>query len=578
MKQTSMINKKLILCLLFWIPVTVFAQVVDYNRQYFNAKQLFREGKYNLAMEAFKPLIPYATNNQFSEYAAFYYALAAHNQGYNAVAKDMFNQLKTLHPDWDKMDEVNFWLGKIYLDNKDYFQGIKILASIKDKKMEKEIEAQKTKALNPLTDIETLKMMREEYPKDEIVGKALVNALAKDMADKDSRALLESLINQYNLKRSDYFPETPKTVHKDTYTVSVLLPFMVSTLEPTPGRKRNQIILDFYEGMKMAADTLAKQNVKISLRAYDTDRNSEKIKTLLKTDELKSSDLLVGPFFPEENKAIQDFSLENKINVFNPFSNNSDVIGTNPYAFLYQPSIETIGRKSGEFMSSYVRKKNCIVFYGTSRRDSLLAATFVDKAREKGLKVLGSHRITKDNLAKIVGTLATATEYDEYRYAKQFTLRKDSLGGIFVASDDALIYTKVLGAVDTRGDSALVLGSEDWLEQTALELDKYNTLPVAFIAPNVSLSNNPYLIAFNRKFIKTHGRTPSLYARMGYEFMLFTGNQLHKNGAYFQENMNKEKYIPGYLTQGFNYEFSRDNQLIPFIRFREGKAVLLDKR
>jgi hypothetical protein len=569
MKQTSMINKKLILYLLFFIPVTVFAQGVDYNRQYFNAKQLFREGKYNLAMEAFKPLIPYASGNQFTEYAAFYYALAAHN---------MFNQLKTLHPDWDKMDEVNFWLGKIYLDNKDYFQGIKILASIKDKKMEKEIEAQKAKALNSVTDIETLKMMREEYPKDEIVGKALVNALAKDMADKDSRALLESLINQYNLKRSDYFPETPKTVHKDTYTVSVLLPFMVSTLEPTPGRKRNQIVLDFYEGMKLAADTLAKQNVKISLRAYDTDRNTEKIKTLLKTDELKSSDLLVGPFFPEENKAIQDFSLENKINVFNPFSNNSDVIGTNPYAFLYQPSVETIGRKSGEFMSSYVRKKNCIVFYGTSRRDSLLAATFVDKAREKGLKVLGSHRITKDNLAKIVGTLATATEYDEYRYAKQFTLRKDSLGGIFVASDDALIYTKVLGAVDTRGDSALVLGSEDWLEQTALELDKYNTLPVAFIAPNISLSNNPYLIAFNRKFIKTHGRTPSLYARMGYEFMLFTGNQLHKNGAYFQEGMNKEKYIPGYLTQGFNYEFSRDNQLIPFIRFREGRAVLIDKR
>jgi hypothetical protein len=65
---------------------------------------------------------------------------------------------------------------------------------------------------------------------------------------------------------------------------------------------------------------------------------------------------------------------------------------------------------------------------------------------------------------------------------------------------------------------------------------------------------------------------------MGYEFMLFTGNQLHKNGAYFQEGMNKEKYIPGYLTQGFNYEFSRDNQLIPFIRFREGRAVLIDKR
>jgi hypothetical protein len=42
--------------------------------------------------------------------------------------------------------------------------------------------------------------------------------------------------------------------------------------------------------------------------------------------------------------------------------------------------------------------------------------------------------------------------------------------------------------------------------------------------------------------------------------------------------MNKEKAINGYLTQGFNYQFSRDNQLIPFIRFKNGGAVLVDKR
>ncbi|HEY9044473.1 MAG TPA: ABC transporter substrate-binding protein, partial [Ohtaekwangia sp.] len=534
-----MINRKLIVCLSFLIPVTTLAQVVDYNKQFFNAKQLFREGRYNLAMESFKPLIPYAQGNQFSEYASFYYALAAHNQGYMAVSKDMFNQLKSLHPTWDKIDDVNFWLGKIYLDGKDYFQGLKLLGAIQDKKMSREVDALKTKALSNVTDIETLKMMREEYPKDEVVGKALVNALAKDMANIESRTLLESLINQYNLKKTDYFPETPKSIHKDTYAVGVMLPFMVNTLDPTPGRKRNQIVLDFYQGMQLAADTLAEQSIKISLRAYDTERNVEKIKTLLKTDELKSIDLLVGPFFPEENKPVQDFSLANRVNVFNPFSNNSDVVGINPYAFLYQPSVETMGKKSGEFMASYMRKKKCLVFYGTSRRDSLLAATFVEKAREKGVKIIGTHRIAKESLPKIVSILATPTEFDEFKYPKQFTLKKDSLGGVFVASDDALIYTKVLGAVDTRGDSAVVLGSEDWLEQTALELDKYNALPVVFVAPNTPLTSNPHLSSFIEKFVRKHGHTPSMYAMMGYEFMLFAGNQLKKNGVYFQEEMNK---------------------------------------
>ena len=40
-------------CLLAFISQSTFAQV-DYNKQYFNAKALFREGKYNLAMESFK--------------------------------------------------------------------------------------------------------------------------------------------------------------------------------------------------------------------------------------------------------------------------------------------------------------------------------------------------------------------------------------------------------------------------------------------------------------------------------------------------------------------------------------------
>lgn len=565
-------------CLAFSIFVSLQAQVVDYNRQYFNAKQLFREGKYNLAMESFKPLIPYDKNNQFSQYASFFYALSAYNLGFKAVAKDQLLQLKTQHSTWDKMDDVNFWLGKIHLENKDYFQGMKVLAAIRDKKMEKEVDALKTKALAGVTDLETLKMMREESPKDEPVARALANALAKDIANTDNRALLESLVKQYNWKKEQFIPEAPKSFTKDVYTVSVVMPFMVNTLDATPTRKRNQIVLDFYEGMKLALDTLARLGVKISLRAYDTERSPAKMKTLLATDELKSSDLLVGPFFPEENKALQDFSLNNKINLFNPFSNNTEVIGTNPYAFLYQPSLEAIGQKSGELMADRLRKRNCIVYYGTSRRDSVLAANFVARAHERGVKILQQQRITKESVGKIMSTLATATEYDEFRYPKQFTLKKDSLGGIFVATDDALIYAKVLGGVETRGDSVMVIGSEIWIEQSAVDIDKFQSLKVLLAAPNFSVAQNPHYRAFVKRFLKTHGRPPSNDAKMGYEFMLFAGGQLKKGGVYFQEEMSKQGFIPGTLVEGYHYPHVRANQLVPFVRFKNGKGMIVDKR
>jgi hypothetical protein len=571
-----MMRKIFCFCIVAFFGQSVFGQV-DYNRQYFNAKDLFRTGKYNLAMESFKPLIPYDQNNRFSEYASFYYALSAYNLNYKAVAKDMLNQLKTTHPTWDKIDEVNFWLGKIMMENKDYFQGLRILSLITDKKLSKDIDALKAFHIQSITDVETLRMMLEEYPKDEVMARALATALAHNLTDPEYKLQLEKIIDQFRFTKTDFIPEAPKTFYKDIYSVSVMMPFMTSTLEPSLTRKRNQIILDVYEGMKLAVDTLAKQGVKISLRAYDTERNVTKIKQILETEEVKNTDLIVGPFFQDENKAIQDFSTANKVNVFNPVSNLSDVIGTNPYAYLFQPSFETLGKKSADFMKAYVKRKNCMVFYGSSRIDSVLAANFIQRANEQGIKISAIHKVNRD-AAKIMGILATPTEYDEFKYAKQFTLPKDSLGSIFVASEDPLIYAKVASGVETRGDSVVVVGSEKWLDETAIDLERYQSTGIVLYSPNFTSLMNPHYKAFVRKFISTHTRIPGNAAKLGYEFMLFVGNQLKQHGVYFQEGISKPGKIPGYLTEGFNYENSRDNQLIPFVKFEKGQLVVIDKR
>jgi len=140
-----MIKRTLIFFCLVIVGLDASAQAVDYKQFYFSGKNFFREGKYNLAMENFKKAIPYDQNNPFSEYASFYYAISAYNQGFLAVSRDMLNQLKSLYPKWDKMDEVNFWLAKIHLETKDYFQGLKILNTISDKKFQPDIAALKQK-------------------------------------------------------------------------------------------------------------------------------------------------------------------------------------------------------------------------------------------------------------------------------------------------------------------------------------------------------------------------------------------------------------------------------------------------
>ena len=184
---------------------------------------------------------------------------------------------------------------------------------------------------------------------------------------------------------------------------------------------------------------------------------------------------------------------------------------------------------------------------------------------------MSSYRIHKESNEKILNILATPTEYDEFNYPKEFTLKKDSVGTIFVASDEALIYTKVLSGVETRNDGIVVIGSENWLDKADLEL--FERRGVVLASPNFARSASRNYQAFARRYIKKHGVIPSEFARTGFECMLLFGQQLKKNGVYFQEALQREAFIPGFLSEGFNYQDARDNQVVPFIHFEEGELV-----
>lgn len=573
----NMIRKTFVSVVLVAASLQGWSQI-DYPKQYQNGKDLFRQAKYSLAMETFKPLIAYDENNPYAAYASFYYALSAYKQGYQAVAKDMFLQIKKVHAKWDKMEEVNLWLAKIYLDGGDFFQGIKILNAIQDKRMAASIEGIKLEHLSGITDSETLTMLLEEFPKDESIARLLARNLSANLSDPDDKRALEALIDKFKFERADFIPEAPKTFHKNRYAVAMLLPFMLEELDATPGKKRNQIVLDFYEGVKLALDSLNQQAPQIALRAYDTNAGLDALKRVLQTEELQNTDLVIGPLYANENDIVQTFSFNSQVNVVNPLSNNTDLIGNNPYAYLFQPASETLGRKAAEYVSAHARKNICMVFSGTRKQDSVLAASFVEKANELGIQVVLNRSVPKEEAMQIIDMLATATEYDEFKYPSQFTLKKDSIGSIFVATDDPLIYTKVISAVETRADSILVVGSENWIDDTAVAFEKYQTLGVTFTAPNFVSVADPARKRFNKQFVRKYGKVPTNLAVRGYEMMLFFGNQLKTNGVYFQDGLNNANFIPGHMFEGFNFQFSRDNQVVPFAKFKGGILTLVETR
>jgi hypothetical protein len=242
----------------------------------------------------------------------------------------------------------------------------------------------------------------------------------------------------------------------------------------------------------------------------------------------------------------------------------------NPFALLFQPSYKTIGEKSAEMVASNVFNKNCIVFYGENPKDSLMAFSFIKTAIGMGVRIVYAEEVRGETSGRILERLATATEYDEWKNPKQFKLKLDSIGSVFVASDDPLIYTKVINSVETRGDSVLVVGQENWLEENSVDLGKFEKIRIAFAAPNFSSVNSKSYLEFRKRYLQAHGVLPSAYAQKGFEFTMVMGRALKKFGVHFQNGMQQEG-VTGALTAGYQMQLIHDNARVPFISFSKGK-------
>lgn len=566
---------KFLLMLVFLGLATAGGYAQDYRRQYNTAREFYNNENYSLAMEAFKPVIVYDKNNPYVEYASFYYALSAYNQRFISVARDMFIQIKELYPNWNQMDEVNYWMAKIYFDQRQYFQAMQVLKQSPGLAIQENVQEMKAHYLSALEDVETLRMMWEEHHEDKVVGKTLAVAISKQPFLEQDSNLMDSLVTKFNFDRNEFSSSLkPVNVFKDTYTIALLFPFLAKTLEPTTSTKVNQNVLDLYLGIKFAADSLRKIGINIELRSYDTERSLAATGALLQLEELKEVDLIVGPLFQNQVKLVQDFSINNKINMIS-VSSNSEFVGENPFGLLLQPNNETIGLRSAEWIAEHIPNKNCMVFYGETPRDTIMAKNFLRKATELGVNIIYSEKVTKEKSGDIFKKIASPVEYDEFKNPIEFELKIDSIGSVFVASDDPLIYTKVISAVDTRGDSIVIVGNETWLNNAAANFQTYERLHLTMAAPTYIRHTNSNYVSFRKRFMTLHGILPSEFSKIGFEFMWYVGHCLKKHGVYFQEGIRDDGFVPGLLIRGYDFSGGNGNQYVPFIQFENGELVYL---
>lgn len=119
--------------------------------------------------------------------------------------------------------------------------------------------------------------------------------------------------------------------------------------------------IEFYEGFRMAMDSLKKSGVSFQVTVYDITKDTVRIKKILKEPELKKTDLIIGLLFNKPFQLVEDFAQKNNIPLVNPLSERDRIIAGNPHVIKVRPAIKTQVIQLVQYLSESIPDGNFII-------------------------------------------------------------------------------------------------------------------------------------------------------------------------------------------------------------------------
>ncbi|MDR3704408.1 MAG: LysM peptidoglycan-binding domain-containing protein [Paludibacteraceae bacterium] len=151
--------------------------------------------------------------------------------------------------------------------------------------------------------------------------------------------------------------------------VALLLPFMISDSEKQDATINK--FVEFYEGFLLGINKLKDEGVSVELSTYDIEKTDAKAKEVLqKNSNIKKADLIIGPAYTSQVKAVAEFAQANNIPVVVPFSPKIENIGSNAYIFQNNcPQQKQFAQASKLFVKNFTGKNIVIIHFNNDIND-----------------------------------------------------------------------------------------------------------------------------------------------------------------------------------------------------------------
>jgi ABC-type branched-subunit amino acid transport system substrate-binding protein len=560
-------NKTFFLVWILLLPFTLFAQN-KFETNYNQGKIAYDDKNYEEALLAFNPIIQSESSNQYRIYALYYTSLSNYKLKKFKAAKTNCLLIKDNYSSFAQMDEVDFLLASTEMELHNYRSGLELFAQINTIQPPL-IKETKKYFLQRIT-IDTLTQLQSIYTKDAVIAEVLYQKLKSKTVRSEKEEILSAyLAQEYSLSKKSTVNTTKKRV-KEEYHIALLLPFNIQEMIVTDVKNQNNnSILELYQGMLIAMDSLKETGVNIHIHPYDTKKDLTSFQKIVSDPQLKKMDLWIGPLVPSQLDYAIKFTEQNNIPMINPISLNSKLVESHPSVLLFQPALESYAKNIADVaVAKFIYRKNVtkdddtkakkevVVLYSLDQKDTVLAKMYKDSITQRGFKVTKFLSVSKSTIAKVATKI----------YSDSLGLLRTS--HVVVFASDPAIASYVISQSEISRQSVPIVVKSDWLEYN-ITYDQFERRNVYFIYPDYIAFDNPNYKYIVKEYKQKHAKLPTKYFYQSYDMMLMIGNAMKEKGVDFFDYIKNSPNTKGCLLEGYAFNSIAFNQYVPIVYFEK---------
>lgn len=366
---------------------------------------------------------------------------------------------------------------------------------------------------------------------------------------------------------SELFNENQKVTERfSTIKAAIILPFL------DVSRNEASRMVEYYEGLLMAIDSLKRSGVSVDLYTYNSGPESASLNAVLSKREMKDMDIIFGPLYTQHIKPLADFAQKNDIRLVIPFTSKDNSVFRNPAIYqINTPQSYLYSEVYDHFVRQFPNANVIFIEASTGAKDK---AEFI-----KGLK---------DELKNRSIPMKSLKE-DATVESMKAILRTDRENIFIPTSGSNVTLIKILPQLtllvrDNPESNIHLFGYPEWQTYTKDHLEAFFELDTYFYSSFYTNNLLPAAINFTKSYRRWYGkdmeeRYPK-YGMLGFDTGYFFLKGLSRYGSELEKNMERMDLVP--IQTGFKFQRVNNwggfiNKKVFFVRFTKNyELVKLD--